>query len=452
MAEHPTKHELDDYCRRVLTPAAFLSVHRHVTACPRCAAQCDQPQDLARDLEHLRAALLSAPDDTPYHLSAAEVAAYLRGELAEIDLEIAESHLVTCTACQSEVQPRAAVGQPIAPVRVASAAFERRRRIIFPLMNGWRPWRVAAVVAGGAALLLLTLLLLRTQTIDRREQAVQPLNLSSPQSSPAAVAQGSSAPEVVRNDADETSGTLPTEQGALPDTQFALVLNDGGQSVTLDRQGTLAGLELLPARVQQKVQAALRAGRLEQPAVLAELNGRPSTLLSESGDGLPFQLLGPVGEVVRNAQPTFRWRALAGAQSYTVTVTDADLNEVATSPPLSIPVWRMSQPLRQGVIYSWQVTALKDGATITTPVLPAPQAKFKVLDRATAQGLQQSERAYPGSHLTLGVLYAEAGLLSEAEQELRALVRTNPRARIARELLRSIQAVRAARTSLSGHR
>jgi hypothetical protein len=154
--------------------------------------------------------------------------------------------------------------------------------------------------------------------------------------------------------------------------------------------------------------------------------------------------------VVRNAQPMFRWRALAGAQSYKVIITDTDLNEVATSPPISTTEWQIPQSLRQGVIYSWQVTALKDGAEITTPVLPAPQAKFKVLDRATAQVLQQAERAYPGSHLTLGVLYVEAGLLSEAEQELRALGRTNPRSRIARELLRSVQAMRAARTSPSG--
>jgi hypothetical protein len=449
MAEHPTQRELDEYRQRVLSPAAFLSVHRHVATCPRCAAQCDEPQQLARDLEHLRGALLPAPDETPYHLSTAEVAAYLRGELDEIDLEIAESHLVTCTACHSEVQQRAADGPPVAPVRTKTAAFEHRRRFSFPLMNGWQPWRVAAVMAVGAAL-ILTLLLLRTKTVDRREQAVHPSNLSSPQISSAGDAQGSKTPEVLRNDAVEAISPLPTEQDALPDAQFALVLNDGSRKVTLDKQGTLAGLERLPARVQQKIEAALQAGRLEQPHVLIQLAGRPSTLLSESGDGLPFRLLGPIGQVVRNAQPTFRWRALAGAQSYKVIVTDTDLNEVATSPPLSTTEWRMPQPLRQGVIYSWQVTALKDGEAITSPVLPAPQAKFKVIDRASARVLRQVERAYPDSHLTLGVLYAEAGLLDEAEQQLRALVRTNPRGRIARELLRSIQAMRAARTSSSG--
>ncbi len=148
---------------------------------------------------------------------------------------------------------------------------------------------------------------------------------------------------------------------------------------------------------------------------------------------------------MRSYQPTFHWQALEGAQSYTVSVTDADLNEVATSPPLSTTQWQISNPLKPGGIYSWQVTALKDGVKITSPVLPAPQAKFKVIDRSTAEMLQQTQRTYPDSHLTLAVLYAEAGLVDEAERELRVLVRDNPGAGIVQKLLRQVQAMRERR-------
>jgi hypothetical protein len=41
------------------------------------------------------------------------------------------------------------------------------------------------------------------------------------------------------------------------------------------------------------------------------------------------------------------------------------------------------------------------------------------------------------------VLYAEAGLLDEAEQQLGELVRSNPRARIAIKLLDNVKALRA---------
>ena len=419
MTEHPTKQELDEYSRRVLRSDAFLSVHRHVTACPRCATQCNSPEELARDLDDLHAALLSAPDDAPYHLSANEVAAYVRGTLDEIDLEIAESHLGTCSACLSEVQRHKTEVESIVPVAKES--------ISLPPRNRWRPWRVAAVVSVGVIVILLMVWMLRNKAGPPGQQA----NLNSSQSSPTASIQAS-----------------PTPNQVLPDNaEFALVLNDGNAKVTIDKQGTLAGLERLPSRVQQQIRAALQTGKLEQSPALAQLASQSSVLLSRSGNGLPFGLISPLGQVVNTAQPTFRWRPLAGAQSYTVTVTDADLNVVATSPPLNTTEWRITNSLKDGGIYSWQVTALKDGLRITSPVLPAPQAKFKVLDRSTSETLQQVQRAYPDSHLTLGVLYAEAGLLDEAEQELRMLVRDNPDARIAIKLLQNVKAMRTTQTS-----
>src|SRR4029450_10855608 len=93
---------LDEYRLRVLAPAAFNSVRRHVATCPNCAAQCNSPVALSRDLDDLRAALLQ--QDTPYHLSAAEVVAYTRGTANEIDLEIADSHLSDCATCLNAVK------------------------------------------------------------------------------------------------------------------------------------------------------------------------------------------------------------------------------------------------------------------------------------------------------------------------------------------------------------
>jgi len=397
MIEHPTKRELDEYRARVLAPTAFLSVHRHVATCPSCAAQC--PDDLARDLELLHTTLLQ--DDTPYHLSPAEVAAYARGTANEIDLEIADSHLSDCATCLNKVQR-------YAPAEVK--AFKPRS---LSFMNAWR---VAAVVACAIIAIVLAIWLLRSKPAPRQEQVANPVNTSTP------------APEV-----------QPSPE-VIP--ELALVLNDGSRKVTVDKQGTLAGLERLPSSVQQKVRAALQTGRLEQSSALAQLATQPSTLLGKSKTGVPFQLIGPVGVVVRSEQPTFHWKALDGAQSYTVSVTDDDLNEVATSPPLNTTQWQISSPLKPGGIYSWQVTAMKDSVKITSPVLPAPQAKFKVIDRATSEMLQQTQRAYPDSHLTLAVLYAEAGLVDEAEQQLRVLVRDNPQASVAQKLLRQVQAMK----------
>jgi hypothetical protein len=397
MIEHPTKRELDEYRSRALAPAAFSSVHRHVATCPSCAAQC--PDDLARDLEVLHTALLE--EETPYHLSPAEVTAYARGTANEIDLEIADSHLSDCATCRKEVQRHA-------PAEVKT--FKPRR------LSFINAWRVAAVVACAIIVIVLAIWLLRSKPAPRKEQVSNPVNTSTP------------APDI-----QPPAAVVP---------ELALVLNDGSRKVTVDKQGTLAGLERLPSSVQEKVRAALQTGRLEPSSALAQVAIEQSTLLGMSR-GLPFPIIGPLGEVVRSERPTFRWHVSGGVQSYTVTVTDADLNVIATSPPLKTPHWRISNPLKAGGIYSWQVTALKDdGTKITAPVLPAPQAKFKIIDRSISEMLQQAQRTYPDSHLTLAVLYAEAGLIDDAEQELRTLIRDNPRAGIAQKLLRQVQAMR----------
>jgi len=408
VTEHPTKQELEDYRRRVLAPAAFLSVHRHVADCSQCAAKCNQPHDLARDVDDLHTALLDTTGDTPYHLSAQEAVAYARGKLGEIDLEIAESHLGSCATCLSEVQRHT----PARTFHLSS------------FVNRWQVLRVAAVLCFAVILILLAVWLIRTRPTQNKEQVWTPTNESSPQSSPVTTEQGSNTPEVEAN-------------------QLALVLTDGNQKIIVDKQGKLAGLDQLPSSTQQKIRAALQTGKLERPPALTQLASRSSILLGEPGNGLPFRLLDPLGLVVRSEQPTLRWHALDGAQSYQVIVTDTDLNEVAASPALDATEWRIAKPLKAGRIYSWQVTAMKDGAKITSPVLPAPQAKFKVLDRSTAELLLKAERAYPDSHLTLGVLYAEAGLLDEAEQQLRLFISTNPRNDVAQKLLQNVSAMRA---------
>jgi hypothetical protein len=421
MTEHPTKQQLEEYCRRVLAPAAFLPVHRHVATCSVCAEQCSSSEHAARDLAYLREAFLPAADDTPYHLSAIEAVAYAKGTLNEIDAEIAASHLEGCEVCAGEVKRHAVASRPA-------------RRFSLPYVTAWQPVRIAAVVLLAAALVLLMVWLLRNRTAERNEQQAGPANLSTPQSSP--IVSSTPAPQ-------------PTSPAGVtaPDAEFAVVLEDAGSKVTLDKRGELNGLDQLPVNLRQKLAAALRGGAVQEPAVLAQLQAEASTLMGSSSPGLPFRLLGPLGEVVRTQQPTFRWRALEGAQSYKVTVTDAELNEVATSPELNTTEWRITKPLPHGGLYSWQVTALKDGVAITSPTLPAPQAKFKVIERSTLSTLQQAERAYPHSNLALGVLYAEAGMLDLAEQQLRALVKNNPRVPAAQKLLQSVQALRAPRTS-----
>jgi len=92
------------------------------------------------------------------------------------------------------------------------------------------------------------------------------------------------------------------------------------------------------------------------------------------------------------------------------------------------------------VIYTWVVTALKDGKEILAPTLPA-RAEFKIIEKPTLDQLNRRIRQI-NSAPARGVLYAQAGLLDEAEQELSTHLHIQPADETARKLLRTIKSWR----------
>lgn len=449
MRNHPTAEQLEQYSQQALAPDVFEVIHKHILSCVICGDKCNVLPDSKQNYANLLSVLLPEPKDLPYHLAYEQVAAYVDCQLDGIEIQIAESHLEVCAQCRDDVQSLQAfkaesVAEP-APqsAKTASIGFRRRwREMVWPTQRPLK--KVAAIVVAVGAIILLALILMQRKTSDRaelvrradpatRNNDHQPYPASPPSNNP------------------DTNSNRIGSRPVLPENlhpaeeapQIAAVLNDGGRQITLDKQGEVVGLENMSKPLRQAIKAALTRQRLERPPILAALNGKPGTLLSEPGEGLPFQLLSPVGEVIQYHQPTFRWLPLSGASSYRVTVTDADLNEVAISEPLTALEWKLATPLRPGAIYFWQVTALKDGKAITSPVLPAPQAKFKVLAPTQAAEVRRASQSYAGAHLALGVLYVRAGLLAAAQQEFQLLVKANPGSRIARNLLRSVQSLKA---------
>jgi len=81
---------------------------------------------------------------------------------------------------------------------------------------------------------------------------------------------------------------------------------------------------------------------------------------------------------------------------------------------------------------------MADGKAVTSPSPAAPEMKFKVLEESKWQELDRLKRS-AGSRLALGLFYARAGMLEEAERELKQLVSDNPNSPLARKLLHSVQ-------------
>ena len=451
MSRHPSSQLLDQYNQRKLPSDVFLQIHRHILSCPQCAEKCHQPERLRADYAALRSALLPAPDEEgPSHLSMTEAESYLKHELGEIDLEIAESHLEVCVQCRASVRrlKRKGSATPAStPVSGAAATEGAGGAFRTPAVwhGGWRLRHVAALSAG-IILFLVGLALISTRMSGPRRPAAPPVEQDDSARNP--VPKGNRPNPQEPAVSEIGNGNHATENstardGVIPSSSPArkvLVINDGGRKVVLDSRVELSGLENLDAGLRQEIKRMLLTGKVRMPSQPAELNGERATLLSySSDDGLPFRLTSPLSKIISDNRPTFRWEPLSGAESYTVTVVDAQLNEVAVSEPVKSNRWKIHTPLRYGGIYSWQVTAIREGAKITSPVLPAPQAKFKVLADDKMKELRRLREASAGSRLPLAAFYIRVGMIDEAQKELRALVHANPQAPVLLRLLKSLR-------------
>jgi anti-sigma factor RsiW len=438
MSEHLSEQLIERYRRRVLSPVELLDVDDHMAACEMCRRRGgDEPREraAARSL----GADLSATGMT--HLDYERLAAYVEGELDPIDREIADSHLKLCDRCDSELNELRAFTTRMAayPAKeYAPAAPRPLGEKAAGLWDGVRAFGRSSAFALPVRLaglgLVIALLFWATSLKSRNFQLQTALDQQRREN------------EKLKQDFQAANASVAELRDQLaqlksvqPSSSFVVALNDGGGRVTLDKEGNVAGA---PPPFQQIVKQTLMAQRVETPRTLPELIGKSGVLMGPADEGHPFALLGPVGTVVMSDRPAFRWRALTGADSYVVRIYDADFNEVAVSQRLSETAWSVTRSLERGRTYSWQVTARVGGKEVSSPVRPAPEARFMTLDQAKANELANAKSAAAGSHLTLGVLYAQAGLLDDAEREFRLLLRANPQSTLAENLLRSVRAKR----------
>ncbi|HEX7334262.1 MAG TPA: hypothetical protein VF290_22340 [Pyrinomonadaceae bacterium] len=419
--EHLSRKQVEDYASHQLSAAELLAVSDHLGECEVCRVRVEGA--LSGDV-----AFLALHDEAfsengfeSAHLTAAQTADYVDQNLAGEALQMVDDHLSACDQCALAVADLRAFRNEIAPSldRRYGPAPER----------GWRQkfaslFKVGPVPAFGAAALAVLVLAMIAWLVWRTPRE-QPQEVVVVTPTPAPVPQPSPSP------------SLPPETAPV-----VAQLNDGAGVLSLDKEGKLSGADALPPAYQERVKQALTSQRIERSSQLQGLTRPSSSLMGSDNQPREFSVVEPVGSVSLTDRPTFRWSAMEGATGYVVEVYDDQFKLAASSPQLTSRTWTATQSLPRGKVYSWQVKAIKDGQETTSPRPPAPQAKFRILDQSKASELVRAKRSYPSSHLTLGLLYAEAGLLQEAEQEFRLLLRANPNSPLARNLLRQVQSLR----------
>jgi hypothetical protein len=400
----------------------LLGVDDHLAECAECRRFIEST--LNNDVAGLYADLTAASAAGP-HLSFDQSAAYVDGLLTGEERRTIEDHLASCAMCAPLINDLRAFRNEIAPKLdreySPQGAMEREPQA------GWRE-RIAAALR--APFVKIPLWIYAAPVLSLVAVAVW------------IAMQQRTAPQISYT--SPTPANSPTPKFASPPPEIAPVivrLNDGGSSLALDAQGRLAGVDQWPSEYRRMAVDALSNQKAPESPLLAGLSRRGSSLMGGADEGQRFAIIEPAGKILLTNRPTFKWTRLDGASGYVVEIYDAQFKLVSSSPTLTEVNWTPSR-LARGQVYSWQVKAIIGGQEFIAPQPTAPQAKFRILDQAAAAEIIGARREYASSHLLLGLLYARAGLLAEAEQEFRALQKANPDSGAARKLLASISSQR----------
>jgi anti-sigma factor RsiW len=441
LSEHLTQKQIEAYSRRALSASELLVASDHLDACMACRRQVERTLNGAAAFSALKSEVFGeAAEARPAtvgrkHLTYEQTAGYVDGTLIGGELRAVKNHLTSCERCDKAVKDLRGFSDWVGPEldreyrpSAVRTAPENRRRRITTVMSSLLPRPVALVIGSAlTALLVILSIWLTWRALQTNEQKKTAITQTTPSPTTPAL----------------TPDVSPTPPPEFAGEKLIARLNDGGVQIILDLEGRLSGVDHLPPNYQRMVKEYLTNQRLEKSPLLTGLTSLENAAIRGADDkGGRFSVIEPVGKVILSDQPTFRWSGLDGATSYVVEIYDDKFALVTASPQLTNNSWSPPQSLRLGAIYSWQVKAIKDGREFVTPRAPASQAKFRILDQARADELANAQRGYASSHLALILLYAQAGLVDEAERELRALQKANPNSAIVHRLQSSVRTLR----------
>ena len=386
------------------------------------------------------------------HISYEQLAAYVDDRLGDDERELAASHFTVCHSCAAEaadlLEFRRSLEAQSDAAESAAATTEvgtfdsfissRLAGLRRSLALAFAP-RATAMVSLGLA--VVALIVGAKLLSDRASTSTSDARLAQITNADAPAPRASETPAAYESNGDTQN--IDTQNAQSVATTATPAANAESLSKRVPIETSNPGIERDPSSPSyaRSLERVTSGEGLRFPAILASLAGTTGVLRGDA-DSTNLSLIYPLGEVVRSERPTFRWRSVDGAANYRVAIFDDKLNEVAVSPSLNANEWTPPRNLDRGQIYLWQITAERDGETIIAPAPPAPEAKFKVLDRRTSVELDQLQKATRDNHLLLGTLYAEAGLLADAEREFDLLRRAAPRSRLARTLSQSVKARR----------
>lgn len=188
--------------------------------------------------------------------------------------------------------------------------------------------------------------------------------------------------------------------------------------------------EIELARLNEKTPAAVLSVRSNNTVVLRKNSDVVKTEKT-------FQLINPVGQTVIETTPEFHWEKAVNAESYRITIFDADFNEVLTA-EVSDNRFKPDQSLKSGVKYLWRVAAQTEGGEVIAPNLPQPPAIFRIAPTNVESRIESLKKNKYAS-FKLALFYAREGMLDLARCTLKRILTKNSEHRAAQNLLRKVE-------------
>jgi hypothetical protein len=369
------------------------------------------------------------------HLGYEQFDDYLDGNLDEDETEIIRIHFESCSDCRrnlSSLEEFRKMVEPELKLRYGS------RNLLHGFAEYLKPFRHSRLMLTYSALIILTVLGYLTVTFlskfwlkSSEDTVVSPSKPPSTAETQSPNQEGKIQPPSLRVDIEGRK-----RRSGDPARQRRKGFYDDGRWYGLDHRGNPVGLQAIPSDIRDDVVALFRGRNARTPTLLSEL-ATPD--VNERGivEGKEIVgLLSPLGTLIAEDRPSFKWKSVTVADSYIVEIVDDSFNPIIQSPILTKTEWTAVLPLKRDMVYVWQVLAFKGGEIIEDRARQT--GRFKIASVVKLNEIEKARKKYT-SHLARGVFYVKEGLLNDAECEFQKLLKGNPKSELARSIFRRIQ-------------
>ena len=221
----------------------------------------------------------------------------------------------------------------------------------------------------------------------------------------------------------------PLTRHSAPE-QTGAILAPTGTSIdsTIPSQNSPLIDQALNASELDRLPDSLRAGAKEVVSDSGTI-ARPASLKGlESGSDAVLEY--PFGEVVAETQPVLRWKSF-GDSSYNVSLSDSR-GLISRRGGIRDTRWTPATALSRDHIYTWEV----ESAGVRH------HGTFRVIGESQLKDLERVRAQHGSSHLVMGAVSAELGLLTNAQQEFEAMAKDKTQSQQAAKLLSHIETLR----------